>query len=101
MTFSHLNMTANERRRQEQSTALKRFQGVQAVVTLSQLIGTVIIFYSPTYLQVPQYNCQQNANNVGGQRFKGFYFILTNKTMRFNNHNIAAERARVQYDMMS
>ena len=52
MTFSHLNMTANERRRQEQSTALKRFQGVQAVVTLSQLIGTVIIFYSPTYLQV-------------------------------------------------
>ena len=54
MTFSHLNMTANERRRQEQSTALKRFQGVQAVVTLSQLIGTVIIFYSPTYLQVPQ-----------------------------------------------
>ena len=65
MTFSHLNMTANERRRQEQSTALKRFQGVQAVVTLSQLIGTVIIFYSPTYLQVRQYNCQQNAN-VGG-----------------------------------
>ena len=66
MTFSHLNMTANERRRQEQSTALKRFQGVQAVVTLSQLIGTVIIFYSPTYLQVRQYNCQQNAN-VGRQ----------------------------------
>ena len=61
MTFSHLNMTANERRRQEQSTALKRFQGVQAVVTLSQLIGTVIIFYSPTYLQVPQYNCQQQT----------------------------------------
>ena len=62
MTFSHLNMTANERRRQEQSTALKRFQGVQAVVTLSQLIGTVIIFYSPTYLQVRHYNCQQNVN---------------------------------------
>ena len=26
MTFSHLNMSANERRRQEQNTALKRFQ---------------------------------------------------------------------------
>ena len=97
MTFSHLNMTANERRRQEQSTALKRFQGVQAVVTLSQLIGTVIIFYSPTYLQVRKYNCQQNANNVGGQRFKGFHFILTNKTMRCNKRITAAERARVQY----
>ena len=30
MTFTHLNMTANERRRQEQSTALKRFQGYNA-----------------------------------------------------------------------
>lgn len=28
MTFTHLNMTANERRRQEQSTALKKFQGM-------------------------------------------------------------------------
>ena len=52
MTFSHLNMTANERRRQEQSTALKRFQGFNAVITLSQLIGTIILFYSPTYIQV-------------------------------------------------
>ena len=29
MTFTHLNMTANERRRQEQSTALKKFQGMK------------------------------------------------------------------------
>ena len=50
MTFSHLNMTANERKRQEQSTALKRFQGFNAVVTLSQLIGTILLFYSPTYI---------------------------------------------------
>ena len=52
MTFTHLNMTANERKRQEQSTALKRFQGFNAVITLSQLIGTIILFYSPTYVQV-------------------------------------------------
>ena len=49
MTFSHLNMSANERRRQEQNTALRRFQGFNAVITLSQLIGTIIIFYSPFY----------------------------------------------------
>ena len=49
MTFSHLNMTANERRRQEQSTALKRFQGFNAVITLSQLVGTILLFYSPHY----------------------------------------------------
>ena len=52
MTFSQLNMTANERRRQEQSTALKRFQGFNAVITLSQLIGTLILFYSPFYIKV-------------------------------------------------
>ena len=33
MTFSHLNMSANERRRQEQNTALKRFQvGEQLII---------------------------------------------------------------------
>ena len=49
MTFSHLNMSANEKRRQDQNTALKRFQGFNAVITLSQLIGTIVIFYSPFY----------------------------------------------------
>ena len=51
MTFSHLNMTANERKRQEHSSALRRFQGVNAIITFSQLIGTIIIFFSPTYIQ--------------------------------------------------
>ena len=28
-----------------------RFQGVNALITFSQLIGTIILFFSPSYIQ--------------------------------------------------
>ena len=63
MTFSHLKMTANERKRQEHSSALRRFQGFNAVITFSQLIGTIILFFSPSYIQ--ELNSSKLIKNLG------------------------------------
>ena len=38
--------------REVQQSALSRFQGMSAVLTLTQLLGTIILFYSPHFIVI-------------------------------------------------
>ena len=92
--------TEGARVRQQQENALKRFEGTNAIWTLSQLVGSLLVFYLP-FVTVVVYEAFTNdkPNSIvakvcqlclmAAPGVNGFIFGIRNKTIQMTLINFA------------
>ena len=92
--------TEGARVRQQQENALKRFEGTRAIGTLSQLVGTLILFYMPFVIMVLYEAFTNDKSNglvakvcqlclMAAPGVNGFIFGIKNKTIQMTLINYA------------